>query len=119
MNQSSKFRASILSAAVASTIIPTYAAAQGHLLEEVVVTATRRSASVQDIPLNITALSSNMIERERLSNLSDIARRVPGLTLVDQGPRSGNILTVRGLNADSINATENSVGNSGGEPACM
>ena len=114
MNQSSKFRACILSAAVASTIIPTYAAAQGQLFEEVVVTATRRSASVQDIPLNITALSSNMIERERLSNLSDIARRVPGLTLVDQGPRSGNILTVRGLNADSINATENSVGNSGG-----
>jgi outer membrane receptor protein involved in Fe transport len=114
MNQSGKFRASVLSAAVASTVVPNYAAAQEQLLEEVVVTATRRAESVQDIPLNITALSSNLIERERLSNISDIARRVPGMTLIDQGPRSGNILTVRGLNADSINQSENTAGNSGG-----
>jgi iron complex outermembrane receptor protein len=114
MKQYGKFRAGVLSAAVASAIIPNFANAQERLLEEVVVTATRRSESVQDIPLNITALSSNMIDRERLSDLSDIARRVPGMTLVDQGPRSGDILTVRGLNADSINASENTVGNSSG-----
>jgi len=114
MKQYGKFRASVLSVAVASTIVPGFANAQERLLEEVVVTATRRSESVQDIPLNITALSSSMIERERLSSLSDIARRVPGMTLVDQGPRSGDILTVRGLNADSIDASENIAGNSGG-----
>lgn len=114
MNHTGKFRASVLSAAVASTVTPSYSNAQEPQLEEVLVTATRRVESTQDIPLNITALSSDMIERDRLSNLSDIARRVPGMTLVDQGPRSGNILTVRGLNADSITASESTVGNSGG-----
>ncbi len=115
MNQSGKFRASLLSVAVACAITPVYVAAQEQQLEEIVVTATRRVESVQDIPLNITALSASMIERERLSSLSDIARRVPGMNLVDQGPRSGDILTVRGLNADSISASESTVGNSGGD----
>ena len=115
MNNSGKFRITTLSAAVASTLISGYTTAQEALLEEVIVTATRRAESIQDIPINITALSSNLIERERLSNLSDIARRVPGLTVVDQGPRSGNILTVRGLNVDSLGATETTVGNSGGD----
>ena len=37
------------------------------------------------------------------------------MTLVDQGPSAGNILTVRGLNADSISAPESTTGNSGGD----
>ena len=74
------------------------------------------ATSVQDIPINITALGSDLIQRERLSDLSDIARRVPGMTVVDQGPRSGNILTVRGLNVDSLNCRhENVLGNGGGD----
>ena len=74
------------------------------MLEEVIVTATRRSESIQDIPINITALSSDLIERERLTDLSDIARVVPGMTLVDQGPRSWQSLSVRGLNVSPITA---------------
>lgn len=70
--------------------------------------------AVQDIPINITALSADMIERERLTNLADVSRRVPGMTVVDQGARGGDILTVRGLNVDSLNASE-FLANSGGD----
>ena len=115
MRNNSTFRISTLSAAIASTLMTGHATAQNGMLEEVIVTATRRAASVQDIPINITALGSDLIQRERLSDLSDIARRVPGMTVVDQGPRSGNILTVRGLNVDSLNASENVSGNGGGD----
>lgn len=83
------------------------------MLEEVIVTASRRAESIQDIPINITALGGDLIERERLSDLSDIARRVPGMTVVDQGPRSGNILTARGLNVSSIAAPDGA--NDGGK----
>lgn len=100
------FQLSTLSAAITSVLLADVAIAQQNPLEEVIVTATRRSESIQDIPINITALSSNMIERERLTNLSDIAKRVPGLVVVDQGPRSGNTLTVRGLTVDSIAALD-------------
>lgn len=115
MIKQSQFQISALAAAVASSLMSGQTYAQGKALEEVIVTATRRAESIQDIPINITALSSDLIERERLSDLSDIARRVPGMTVVDQGPRSGNILTVRGLNVNSLNSSENVVGNSGGE----
>ena len=112
MQKKSAFKISALSAAVASTLIPAEVLAQDPQLEEVIVTATRRAQSVQDIPINITALGSDLIERQRITNLSGIAKVVPGLTLVDQGPRSGNTLTVRGLSADSIGPTDQD--NSGG-----
>ncbi|MCB1687861.1 MAG: TonB-dependent receptor [Halioglobus sp.] len=113
MRNNRAFQISALSAAVASTLISGQStAAQGAMLEEVVVTATRRSESIQDIPINITALSASMIERDRLTDLSDIARVVPGMTVVDQGPRDSNTLTVRGLSVDSIIANDGS--NDGG-----
>ncbi|MEZ5570528.1 MAG: TonB-dependent receptor [Halioglobus sp.] len=112
MRNKTNFQISALSAAIASTLISGYVTAQEVMLEEVIVTATRRSESLQDIPINITALSNTMIERDRLTDLTDIARVVPGLTVVDQGPRGSNTLTVRGLNVSNITATDNS--NDGG-----
>jgi outer membrane receptor protein involved in Fe transport len=115
MRNSMAFRFTTLSAAVASALISGNSAAsaeQNTRLEEVIVTATRRAQSLQEIPINITSLSSSLIERERIENLSDIARRVPGLTVVDQGPRSGNTLTVRGLTVDSVAAPD--LNNNGG-----
>ncbi len=107
-------RASALSVAIASIFHPASVIAQEGALEEVIVTATRRAQSIKDIPINITALSADMIERERLTNLADVSRRVPGMTVVDQGARGGDILTVRGLNVDSLNASE-FLNNSGGD----
>jgi iron complex outermembrane recepter protein len=112
MKNNTAFKVSTLSAAIASAVISGYATAQESGLEEVIVTATRRSESLQDIPINITALNSTLIERNRLTDLADISRVVPGMTVVDQGPRSGNTLTVRGLNVTSVSATDQS--NDGG-----
>jgi outer membrane receptor protein involved in Fe transport len=106
MRYKTRFQISTISAAIASTLISGQATAQQPMLEEVIVTATRRAQSIQDIPINITALSGNLIEQQHLTNLTDIARVVPGMTVVDQGPRSGNTLTVRGLSAGSIQATD-------------
>ena len=104
----------LATAAIAGILAPGYSVARDGALEEIIVTATRRAASIQDIPLNITALSGDLIDRERLSDLAAIAQRVPGMTVADQGPRSGNLLTVRGLSVDSLSAPESTVGNSGG-----
>lgn len=118
MKQTPKFQISTLSAAIATTLFSGYSVGQDAnsaptMREEVIVTATRRAESIQDIPLNISALGSDTIERDRITSLSDIARRVPGLIVVDQGPRSGNVLTVRGLNVDSVDSTDGV--NNGGE----
>jgi outer membrane receptor protein involved in Fe transport len=83
--------------------------------EEIVVTATRRTTDVQDVPYNIAAFSGETLERQRIESLGQFARWVPGLTLTDQGARDADLLTVRGLNASSITAPELFLGNTGGE----
>lgn len=72
-------------------------------IEELIVTASRRDTTVQDIPINITAISDTMIDDYRLDGIAEIARYVPGLTVVDRGPRDTvpDIL-VRGLNTDGL-----------------
>jgi iron complex outermembrane receptor protein len=72
-------------------------------IAEIVVTSTRRAATVQDVPINITAVGGDAIETLGIEDVDDAAKLVPGLTLVDQGPRGNNRIIVRGLNASNIN----------------
>ena len=85
----------------------------GVVLENVQVTATRRDAGVQDIPLNITAVTGAEIARQGLTDLADLAATVPGIFLQDQGGRDGNRIVVRGLNVSSLASSE-ATGNSTG-----
>lgn len=94
---------SLASLPIAATVPTIALSAEKNLLEEVVVTASRRAENVQDIPLNITALGGNQIKELRLRDIADIAAYVPGLTIVDRGPRDEipDIL-VRGLNTTGL-----------------
>ncbi|MEK9586163.1 MAG: hypothetical protein VW039_08255, partial [Halieaceae bacterium] len=65
----------VLAAAVAS-VLPGVAAAQ---LEEVLVTAERREASVQDVPIAVSAYSEEMIERLQIDDTLDLINVVPNL----------------------------------------
>lgn len=82
-------------------------------IEELIVTATRRSASIQDVPLNITAITASEIEEQGLSDLTEIAQWVPGLHVVDQGARNGDMIIVRGLNLENTGASEGIVDGGG------
>ncbi|WP_372761348.1 TonB-dependent receptor [Pseudoalteromonas sp.] len=106
------FKPSLLTLAISSTLssvvlFSTTAAAQEQVvkknksLEVIEVTATRRSGSVQAAPLNITALDADVMKDQNISELADVARWVPGLTITDQGGRSGSPIIVRGLNTNS------------------
>jgi outer membrane receptor protein involved in Fe transport len=79
----------------------------------IIVTASRRAASLQDAPYTVTALSGAELERQRLTNLTEVARHVPGLTVVEQGARGADLMTFRGLNVGSLDASE-FLDNSGG-----
>ena len=70
-------------------------------VERIEVTATRRAGTVQDVPINISALSPDLIEQQDISELEDIAKWVPGLTITDQGGRYDAPIIVRGLNTNS------------------
>ena len=93
-------RAIALSAMSGALAAPAFA--QQKELEEVVVTATRRASTVQDVPINIAAIDGNKLERQGLGDISEVLRFVPGIVAIDQGGRNGNPLIVRGLNADPL-----------------
>jgi iron complex outermembrane receptor protein len=112
MNSNRIFKLSAMSAAVASALIPVQVQAQGAL-EEVIVTATRRSESIQDIPLNIAAIGGGAIKSQGLSSLSEAMQWVPGIHIVDQGARGSDQIVVRGLSANSIASSE-ALDNGGG-----
>lgn len=105
------FKPSLLTLAVSSALsgvlLSGNATAQEQIIEnnkslEVIeVTATRRSGSIQAAPLNITALDADVMKDQNISELADVARWVPGLTITDQGGRSGSPIIVRGLNTNS------------------
>jgi len=65
--------------ALAPLATATLVAAQPQL-EEVLVTAERRTQSINDVPLSVVALSGSDIEVGKISNLNDVAFRTPGLT---------------------------------------
>ncbi|HEX6998546.1 MAG TPA: TonB-dependent receptor [Gammaproteobacteria bacterium] len=83
-------------------------------VEEILVTASRRETTLQELPFNIAALSGDTLARQRLTNLTEFSRWVPGLTVVDQGSRSPDLMTVRGLNVLSLNDSQ-FLGNTSGD----
>ena len=103
IKKSLPFAKTALSLAVVATFSADIAAQEVEQggIETIQVTATRRTGTVQDAPLNITALNSDVMAEQNIGDLDDIARWVPGLTVTDQGGRSDSPIIVRGLNTNS------------------
>lgn len=121
MLHSSKFKKSLVANSIRALTVPIGLTApiglvQAQAIEEIVVTATRRAESIQDIPINIAAVSSAQIDKQGFGDLSELGAFVPGISIADQGGRDGNRIVVRGLNADPV---ENAFGqeNGGGSVA--
>lgn len=72
-------------------------------VEEIIVTATRREQSILDVPYNISAVSGEEIAASITLDNAELLRSVPGVGLVDQGPRNGaqfNSIRIRGINVE-------------------
>ena len=63
---------------------------------EIVVTAQKRSESILNVPLSVTAVDPEGLTKQNLVRLQDYATRIPGL--VTTGSRTNNI-AIRGVNA--------------------
>ena len=76
-------------------------AADAQVLEEIVVTATKREANLQDIPVSITAFTTDDIQRRGFRGLADYASFIPGIALGQREP-GGNSVVFRGVAASGI-----------------
>ncbi len=88
--EKSSFRRSTLSIAVMS-LLSTGAIAQDTQqadnddFEQIIVTATKRAESIEDIPFSINAQTQRDFERSGAGNLEDVARNVASVSIQNLG----------------------------------
>src|SRR5258708_8476294 len=65
-------------------------------LDDIIVTAQKRSERLSDVPLSITAVTGESMRNLGITNTSDLAKIVPGFTAV-QSPYGAPLYTLRGI----------------------
>ncbi len=73
-------------------------AAEGNVI---VVTATKRDATIQDVPFSINAQTAEDIQRSGAVTLEDLSRNVAGLAVQNLGPGQSQV-SVRGVSAGQV-----------------
>ncbi len=69
-------------------------------VSEIIVTATKRAQSVQDVPISIAVLTNEDIERRGLVGAADYMRGIPGASQVEAG-YGGQLIIIRGMESQS------------------
>jgi iron complex outermembrane receptor protein len=80
-------------AAAAQTSPP---AKSDEIVEEIVVTALKRSTTLQTTPMSISAVTGDTLDKLGATGLSDYFRQVPGVNLA-QGQLGQSRVTIRGV----------------------
>ncbi|HKX77891.1 MAG TPA: TonB-dependent receptor [Novosphingobium sp.] len=77
-------------------------------IADIIVSANKRSESIQKVPIAITAVTSDRLEQVGITSTKDLAQVVPGLVI--QTSLSGTQAHLRGVGTTALSAgTENSV----------
>jgi outer membrane receptor protein involved in Fe transport len=65
-------------------------------IQEITVTAQRRTENMQNVPITIQALTGETIKQLNVSTLNDYVKFLPNVTVANQGPGNG-LIYMRGL----------------------
>lgn len=76
---------------------------------EIVVTASKRTQKLRDVPSAITVLSSDFLEQQGANTIRDYATLTPGLLVRDQGNPGIGTVIIRGLSTGSGSQSATSV----------
>ena len=91
-------------AVINASVFSGYIAAQNATIEEVVVTARKKSESLQDVPLSVSALNEETLEERGINVFEDYLLQLPGVTSGGNGPGTSTIY-IRGLASTTPNLT--------------
>lgn len=73
--------------------------------DDIVVTAQKRTESIQSVPLSVTAVGAKEIDNLGARNFTDLLSSVPSLTAFQNGPGRSQII-IRGITSNSISEDE-------------
>ena len=80
-------------------------------LEEVIVTAQKRTESIQDVPISITAFSGEELARRGITDAQTLAQSVPNFDLPSSNASRNATIRIRGIGSSGTNpGIESSVG---------
>jgi len=85
----------------AQAVNPPPAAADVQDQGAIIVTATKRASTVQDVPFSVNAQTQADIQRANAQTIEDISRNVAGLTVQNLGPGQSQV-SVRGVSAGQV-----------------
>src|ERR1700758_3133654 len=93
-------------AAAAAANAATESTSQPAGLEEVIVTAQKRSENEQTVPMSITTFSANTLQQKAITDFFDYATKVPNLAFASTGDGVGTARTIsiRGISGDNVTA---------------
>ena len=94
--------AAAVTALVASTALPAHAQ-----LEEVIVTAQKKSASINDVPITMTAIGPDDIRNLRVTDAMDIETYVTNIDIKGTLGGTNPAITMRGVGLNDFNANNN------------
>ncbi|MXW74278.1 MAG: TonB-dependent receptor [Gammaproteobacteria bacterium] len=70
---------------------------QETAFEEILVTASKRTENVQDLPFSVVAITEQMINDSQLATTQDLAQMTPGLTFIETIGRATGTPAIRGI----------------------
>jgi iron complex outermembrane receptor protein len=70
----------------------------------IIVQARRQSESLQEVPVTVTAISGDTLEKYAVDQVADVTSRVPTLNVQVGGSGSGGQLSLRGVGSSNISA---------------
>jgi outer membrane receptor protein involved in Fe transport len=73
-------------------------------LEEIVVTARKRTESLQDVPVAVSAISPLQLESNMATDLSKVAELAPQVMIGRANNGTGGFLTIRGISSSATDA---------------
>jgi len=106
-------RSGLWIAALGGALLPSIALAQATpsdaALEEVIVTAQRKSERIQDVPIAISAISSADLEARGVRQAADVAAAVPNLMLsLPYGEEAQPTFSLRGVTTNDWSQNQSS-----------
>ncbi|HEX6260615.1 MAG TPA: TonB-dependent receptor plug domain-containing protein, partial [Woeseiaceae bacterium] len=96
----------------------------GHVLDEIIVTATKRSSSVQEIPSAVQAITQEALSAMGAKTMEDYSRFVPSVNVVSYGGSSSTVVfrgaitgtSYIGQSTSSVYLDEISITQTGSQP---
>jgi iron complex outermembrane recepter protein len=87
------------------------AGASAPELEEIIVTAEKRSENLQDVPISVIAVSAQALQDAGVKSIGDLQTLTPGLTVTSEGNENITTARIRGIGTVGDNpGLESSVG---------